>query len=628
MSDIPEEFERRAFLLAGVGGLAFTALIGRMAQLQIFENKEYRLEAASNQFNYSIIPASRGPIYDRFGIPLAVNRRDFRVLIATDEFPDKNLIDSTLNNVATIIQLDENKLNQARQGIKEAKRHTSTQIAGNLSWEAYSRISLYSANFIGVHPEMGESRNYPMGEAFAHIIGYVAKANDKEIEKDPKAKHPAIRVGRQGIEKTLEDILKGVHGAQKSEVDAHGKVVREIYDPNLVPKAGASVVLTIDAELQQVAHDQLGEESGAIVLIDVNNGDILALASSPSFDNNKFIDGISSADYKALNENERHPLYHKAIRGAYPSGSTIKPMMALAALESGVIKAEDHINCPGFIEIGGNRYHCTARRGHGSLNMVNAIKTSCDVYFYELGRRMGPENMVKTARRFGLGQDHDIGLPGVAKGTFPSPEDKMRIYKKKWEIYDTINMSIGQGLVTVTPLQLAIMVSRIASNGKAIEPNIIKSIDGVEQKRPFENIPISQEHLDIVHRGMYGVTNEAGGTAVANLGIEGVKIAGKTGTAQVRRISMAERATGVKSNASLEWRLRDHSLFICYGPFDNPKYACATIIEHGGFGASAAAPRGREVIKAAILKDPATLPFFVPHNKKTNAATDDGEGGI
>ena len=626
-NDIPEVFERRAFLLAGFGGLAFATLAGRMAQLQIFENKEYRLEAASNQFNFSIIPASRGTIYDRFGIPLAVNRRDFRVLMTRDEIPKKDMVDPIIDNVASIIGLDAQSANKAKEEVKSASRHSMTQVAGNLSWEAYSRISMYSANFIGVHPEMGEKRNYPMGPAFSHILGYVAKANDKDVERDPKAKHPAIRVGRQGIEKELEEVLRGVHGAQKSEVDAHGRVVREIYDPNLIPKAGASVVLTIDAELQQIAYNQLGEESGAIVVIDVNNGDILAMASSPSFDNNKFIDGISFNDYKALNENERHPLYHKAIRGAYPAGSTVKPMMALSGLEHGVIKPEDKINCPGFITIAGNRYHCTAKRGHGPLNMVNAIKTSCDVYFYELGRRLGPEKMVETARRFGLGQKHDIGVPGVAKGSFPDPAWKMEVYKQKWQMYDTINMSIGQGLVTVTPLQLAIMVSRIASSGKAIEPNIVKSINGVEQKRPITDLNINPEYLKVVQEGMFAVANERGGTAITNLGIDGVKIAAKTGTAQVRRITMAERARGVRSNSSLAWHLRDHSLFICYGPYDNPKYACATIIEHGGFGASAAAPRGREVIKAAIIKDAASLPHYVPKAKKDNAATDQNING-
>lgn len=620
MSDNESLFNRRTFFLSAMGGLGFAALGLRMAKLQIFENSEFRLEAAQNQFNFTIIPASRGPIYDRFGIPVAVNRRDFRVMVVRDEFDDSKQLFKTIDELSGYFNVPYEKVEQTKKDIKTAPRYLPAQIVSNLSWEQYSQISLFKAQYPGVYPEMGESRNYPLGESFAHIVGYVAKANDAETKIDKDTKHPAIRVGKEGLEKTQEVNLKGKHGARKLEVDAHGKIVREIPDPALNPISGEPIVLTIDAEMQQLAYEQLKGEAGAIVLMDVQTGEILAMVSSPSYDPNKFVDGISGPDYKAYIDNERHPLYHKAVRGNYPAGSTFKTLMSVAALEAGVIREDEHINCPGFIYIGGNRFHCDARRGHGAVNLHYAIKASCDVYFYEVGRRLGADKIAQMARRFGLDKAFDIGIPSVSKAHIPDPEWKQKVFKQPWHVTDTINMSIGQGLVGVTPLQLAVQAARLGSFGKEVEPSIIRPKSGIA-RRDWPSMNINPEHMKAVHAGMVGVTSEPGGTANAPFGIEGMKIAGKTGTAQVRRITMAERAGGVRSNASLEWKLRDHGLFICFGPADNPKYACSVIVEHGGGGARAAAPRAREMMKAVILKDPSSMKAYNPWE---NIAKKDG----
>lgn len=624
MSD-DSEFTRRALVLSGIGGLGFFALGARMAQLQIFENKNFRLEAAENQFNYSVIPATRGAIYDRFGIPLAINRRDFRIMILRSDFEKREIMFKTIDDISAFLGRSAEESQKLKDDAKIAPRFMPIQIASNLSYEQYTRLSLFKPYYQGFYPEMGENRNYPLADAFAHLIGYVAKANDEEAKLDKDAKHPAIRVGKEGLEKSLEQSLKGKHGARKVEVDAHGKIVKEVYDPRNNPVHGEPVVLTIDAELQQLAYDQMAGESGSIVLMDVRNGELLVLASAPGFNTNKFVDGIKGPDYKAYLEDEKRPLYHKAVRGLYPPGSTYKPVTGIAALENGVTDGEETVYCPGFYEYGGNRFHCHSRRGHGRVNLHDAIKVSCDVYFYEMGRRVG-EKMGATARKFGFGTAFDIGIPGVAKGYAPDAEWKMGRFKKPWEGYDSINMSIGQGLMISTPLQLAVMTARIASGGKEIVPTLIRNGPPIDPSQ-IKDIPVDKKFIERVHKGMIAVSNEAGGTARADIGVEGVIIAGKTGTAQVRRITKAERASGVKSNASLDWKMRDHGLFISYAPADNPKYCAIAVIEHGGSGSKMAAPKAREVLKAALLKDPSALPVYDPKAAK-QAETDSKKGGL
>jgi penicillin-binding protein 2 len=616
-------FSRRAMILSSLGGLFFSAITLRMAQLQIFENDEFRLEAAENQFNMLVSPASRGPVYDRFGVPLAVNRRDFRVSIMREDVDD---LGGTIKALASILRIPSDKAAAVLADAKVAPRFMPALVAENLSWEEFSRVNVYSASYPGVRAEMGESRNYPLGESFAHVLGYVAKANAKDVEVDPQARHPGIRVGKEGIERTQEGGLKGKHGATKVEVNARGRVIREVEDPRLKPTAGEPIVLTIDAELQQLAYDQFmasegkPAESGSAVLMDLKTGDILALVSAPSFDPNKFVDGIGKTDFTDYNTNERQPLYHKSVRGTYPPGSTYKLITTLAALEAGMVTPEEGIYCSGVMNIGGNKFHCSSRRGHGTVRLHEAVKSSCDIYYYELGRRLGGQRIGDMARKLGIGGKYDLGIPGVKAGYVADPVHKLATFKQEWTIGDTINSCIGQGLVAVSPLQLAIMAARVGAKGLAVEPRMIHEGPGATPIKAFAPLGFNPKNIELLHKGLVGVVNEAGGTARMTLGIEGMTLAGKTGTSQVRRITMAERRSGVRSNAALPWKMRDNALFVCYGPSDNPRYACAVVVEHGGTGGKAAAPRAREIMRATLLKDPSSMPRF---SAKTQTAAAD-----
>lgn len=606
-------FSRRAMILSSLGGLFFGAITIRMAQLQIFENDEFRLEAAENQFNLLVNPASRGSIYDRFGVPVAVNRRDFRVSVMRT---DDDALASTISALATILQMPSAKAATVLADARAAARFIPVLVAENLSWEEYSRLNVYAASYPSVRAEMGESRNYPLGESMAHVLGYVGRANAKEIALDSQAHHPGIRVGKEGIEKSQEKGLKGKHGALKVEVNARGRVIREVVDTRFDPVSGQAIVLTIDAELQQIAYDQFlatqkrPAESGAAVLMDLKTGDILALVSAPSFDPNKFVDGIAQSEFNEYNTNERQPLYHKSVRGTYPPGSTYKLVTTLAALEAGLITPEEGIFCNGVISISGHLFHCSSRRGHGMVHLHDAVKSSCDLYYYELGRRLGGQRIGDMARKLGIGGRYDLGIPGVRAGYVADPPHKMSTFKSDWTIGDTINSSIGQGLVAVSPLQLAIMAARVGSRGLAVEPRLIHEGPGATPVKEFASLGFDPNNIELLHKGLYGVCNEPGGTARMNLEIEGMTLAGKTGTSQVRRITMAERRTGVRSNAELPWRMRDNALFVCYGPSENPRYACAVVVEHGGTGGVAAAPRAREIMRATLLKDPSSLPRF------------------
>lgn len=606
-------FSRRAMILSSLGGLFFGAITIRMAQLQIFENDEFRLEAAENQFNLLVNPASRGSIYDRFGVPVAVNRRDFRVSVMRT---DDDALASTISALATILQMPSAKAATVLADARAAARFIPVLVAENLSWEEYSRLNVYAASYPSVRAEMGESRNYPLGESMAHVLGYVGRANAKEIALDSQAHHPGIRVGKEGIEKSQEKGLKGKHGALKVEVNARGRVIREVVDTRFDPVSGQAIVLTIDAELQQIAYDQFSAtqkrpaESGAAVLMDLKTGDILALVSAPSFDPNKFVDGIAQSEFSEYNTNERQPLYHKSVRGTYPPGSTYKLVTTLAALEAGLITPEEGIFCNGVINISGHLFHCSSRRGHGMVHLHDAVKSSCDLYYYELGRRLGGQRIGDMARKLGIGGRYELGIPGVRTGYVADPPHKMSTFKRDWTIGDTINSSIGQGLVAVSPLQLAIMAARVGSRGLAVEPRLIHEGPGATPVKEFASLGFDPNNIELLHKGLYGVCNEPGGTARMNLEIEGMTLAGKTGTSQVRRITMAERRTGVRSNAELPWRMRDNALFVCYGPSENPRYACAIVVEHGGTGGVAAAPRAREIMRATLLKDPSSLPRF------------------
>jgi len=618
VEDENQVFDRRSLLLTGLGGLAFALIGARMAQLQLINGEQLRGAAESNRFNLKVEPAPRGPIYDRLGVPIAINRRDFRVLVTPEDLDDRP---RTIEALSRLLAFDPAGQARLTRDIAQGPKWRPVLAAENLSWEQYAAVEVRAVGLPGVSAEMGEARSYPRGEPFAHLVGFVAKASEAEAKDDPLLKNPGIRIGKEGLEKQQEMGLRGRHGALKLEMDGHGRVLREFRDPRLDPIGGQDMVLTVDAELQQVAFDQFAGEAGAAVVMDVRNGDLIVMTSAPAFDPNKFVSGIGRADFAALLNDEYRPLYHKAVRGAYPPGSTFKMTTALAALDAGVITPEERISCRGVSFLGSARFHCWKRGGHGMVDLHHAIKTSCDCYFYEVARRAGPDAIARVARVLGLGQAYDIGIPGVGRGNVPDTAYKQERFKARWSAADSFNYGIGQGYMLATPLQLAVMTARVANGGFAVEPRLIRQGPGAKPDPKPVPLDINPDHMALVHAGMIAVSNDAGGTARADIGVPGVLIAGKTGTSQVRRITMAERARGVSRNEDLPWARRDHALFVAYGPIEAPKYACAVIVEHGGGGSKAAAPRARAILKEVFLRDPATKPVFTPPRADQTATT-------
>ncbi|HRD47871.1 MAG TPA: penicillin-binding protein 2, partial [Caulobacter sp.] len=481
-------FTRRAFLLGGLTGLGLTALGGRLVHLQVLEAQRYQKLAQSNQFNFRLVPPPRGLILDRNGVTLASNRPNFRLLVARESEMD---VEKTVTNLAQLVPLDDKKQTRLIKDIKRAPKKSPVQVMEDMSWEEFSRINVRAPELPGVTADMGEVRVYPFGGAFAHVIGYVARVNDRDIKAvrdkglpvDDLLFNPGFRIGRQGVEKAFDLDLRGKAGAQKQEVDAQGRLVRNDPEGDIPPTPGKEIRLTLDADIQQRALEVMGEESGAIVMMDCRTGDLLCMASTPSFDANRFVKGLSTPEYKALAEYERKPLLDKAMSGTYPPGSTFKPMVALAALEAGV-DPKAHINCPGSWYYGGRTWRCWGR--HGAQDMHNAIKNSCDIYFYQTALKIGPDAIAKAARAFGLGGIFDIGIPGQKKGIVPDRAWKKRANLKNprnqiWFPGESPSYGIGQGALAVNPLQLCVMTARLANARRALNPRLIKSIGGVDQ---------------------------------------------------------------------------------------------------------------------------------------------------
>jgi penicillin-binding protein 2 len=565
-------FTRRALLLGGIQGAVGAVLAGRLAWLSVAENEHYALLSESNRVNLTLIPPRRGWIVDRQGKPIAINRTDFRVDLIPDRIVDK---DKVLGDLQALLQLPDEEMQRIRDDLEEAQGFKPVQVAEDLDWEKFAAVSVRLNELPGVSPMRGYSRFYPDGAAVGHLVGYVgaASAKDYEESKDPLLITPGFKIGKDGLEKTMEPMLRGTPGAKRVEVTARGKLVKELTTRSDIP--GHTLKLTIDAGLQTYAARRLGTNSGSAVVIDIATGGLLAFVSMPSYDPNSFSDGISRDEWKMLSEDDHIPLMNKAVMGLYPPGSTVKPMNALALLEAGV-DPHDRVVCAGAMRVGNGVFHCHKRRGHGPLDMKNAVMQSCDIYFYEMSRRLGYDRIAPVAKAMGLGQRYDLPLPSQRYGTVPDSTWKLRKYHQKWTVADSLNASIGQGYVLVNPLQLAVMASRLAS-GRDLLPSFFQG-----NAKPAGALPFSPEHFAIVRDAMYGVVNEGGTGGAARLQVPGVALAAKTGTAQVRRITMAERAGGVLSNASLPFRMRDHAHFICFAPADNPRYAAAVVLEHGG----------------------------------------------
>jgi penicillin-binding protein 2 len=580
-------FSRRMVLLGGGQAAVGALLIGRMGWLSVAENEKYQLLSENNRVQLIPVPPRRGWIVDRAGKPIAINRSSFRVDIIPQQLEKGQ---DVVPEIAKLLALDDDDVDRIRRDLSESRGFQPVQIAENVSYDQYAAVTVRLPDLPGVQATRGFSRFYPDGPAVAHLVGYVGSANAKEYEaenKNPLLLIPGFKIGKQGLEKSLEPYLRGVPGGQRVEVTARVKLVKEL-EPK-PDRSGQTVQLTIDQGLQQYAARRMGDQSGALVAMDVASGDMLAFVSMPAFDPNSFSDGIGRTEWRMLSENDHIPLLNKVAQGLYPSGSTIKPAMALAFLKQGV-DPKHRVHCPGGYQIGNRYFRCDAV--HGSMDMHSAIERSCNTYFWATGLATDPGLTTEMCNYLGYGEEFELPIPTQRYGTMPNPDWLEKKYHRKWQGYDTANTSIGQGYVLVNPMQLAVMPARLAS-GKLLQPRLLMG----KARKPIAPLDVNPEHLDIVRRAMTSVVND-GGTAVGSkLPLDGVQMAGKTGTAQVFHLS--ER--GHQSN----WALRDHALFIAFAPADKPRYAIGCIIEHGGFGASAAAPIVRDTMTYLFDKEKA-----------------------
>lgn len=593
----------RRMLLLGTAQVALVAALGlRMRQLQVEEADNFRLLAEENRVNIRLIAPERGSIYDRVGRPLAENVRNYRIVMVREEAGD---VDAVLADLQKVITVPEETLEKAKQAMRRRSPFVPVTIMDQLSWDEIAEVAVNSPALPGVSVEVGFSRTYPIGSDFAHIVGYVGPVSQRDLnredDKDPLLQIPRFQVGKTGVEARMERSLRGRAGTRRIEVNASGRVMRELDRSE--SQTGDDLQLTIEANLQnyvQARLDASGESVSAVVM-DVTNGDILAVGSSPTFDPNLFVRGISQTDYNALINNPFRPLTGKAVQDTVAPASTFKMVTMLAALEAGVITPDERIDCPGHLEVFDRRFHCWKRSGHGKVNMHNSLKQSCDVYYYDVAQRVGIENISAMARRLGLGIRPEVPLSAVQRGVAPTKDWKKQSYDRDWVVGDTVNASIGQGFVLSSNMQLAIMTARLAT-GRAVEPRLIMKRNGIDTPSGAgEDMGINPEHLQIVRRAMEAVSNDRNGTAYkVRIVADDYRMAGKTGTSQNRQITAAERRTGVIRNEDLPWDKRDDALFVCYAPMKDPKIAVSVVVEHGGGGSTAAAPIARDLVLRAL----------------------------
>lgn len=590
---------RRALLLSGAMAAMVAVLGARMRYMQVDRADEFRLLAEDNRISIRLIPPARGLIQDRNGKLIAGNEQNYRIVISREDAGDATEV---LHRLAGIVPISPEDMERA---LKEAGRRSPLPIivADRVPWEDVSKVAINAPALPGVSPEVGLSRIYPREQDFAHVVGYVGPVSDNDLAKlespDPLLQTPKFQIGKIGVETWMEGELRGSAGHRRVEVNATGRVMRELDRQEGI--AGADIRLTIDADVQNYVQARLGEESAACVVMDVQTGDLVACVSSPGFDPNLFVRGISHKDYNALTGNDHRPLANKSVQGAYPPGSTFKMVTVLAALEAGVITPSTSVYCPGHYEVGGRRFHCWKRGGHGTVSLERSLAESCDVYYYEVALKVGVDKIAEMGRRLGLGQRHDLPMSAITEGVMPDKAWKMAKSGEEWRIGDTVNASIGQGYVLTSPLQLAVMTARLAT-GKAVVPRLIHMIN--DKEVPIAEAPplgLAPELLAAVQQGMSAVSNSQRGTGYsARIDDPALRMAGKSGTSQVRNISAAERARGVISNDQLPWNRRDHALFVAFAPVDAPRYAVAVVVEHGGGGSTAAGPIARDAILRAM----------------------------
>ncbi len=629
-------FSRRAALFMGGQCVVMSALAARLYYLQVVESDRYAMLAEENRIAFRLLGPPRGFVVDRNGDYLAINVQNYRVVLVREQAQAAGGVEAVLRKLARLISLNEHTITRVLRETESRLAFVPITVAENLSWEDVSRIGVNQPDLPGVSIDVGQTRHYPYAENMAHVLGYVAAVSEKELTGDPLLELPGFRVGKNGIEKHYDMALRGTSGTSKVEVNALGRIIREIDRQEGDP--GREVRLTLDMRLQEYAANRLREEkAAAVVVMDVHSGDVLALVSVPSFNPNSFSEGISAKDWQELVQNPYGPLTNKAIAGQYAPGSTFKMAVALAALENG-IQPDHNVYCPGYTELGDRRFHCWKHHGHGMMDMNSAISQSCDVWFYDVARRVGVDRIAEVSRRLGLGEPTGIELLGERGGLIPTRQWKRDARGQPWHMGETLVVGIGQGFVLTTPLQLAVMTARIVNGGKAVTPRLafpvpgfrtdgspLHTADPVLQQSPentlaaateagaavtaisdpahtdFPDLGFRKEHLDILRRSMDEVVNHDRGTARKSaLRFTDIAMGGKTGTSQVRRISQAERDAGIRKGEDIAWRLRDHALFIGFAPVHEPRYAVSVVVEHAEGGSTAAAPIARDLLEELL----------------------------
>ncbi|QFU08693.1 Stage V sporulation protein D [Rhodobacteraceae bacterium THAF1] len=584
---------RRAAVLGGVQ-LGVAGLLGwRMRQMQVEQADEFRLLAEENRINMRLVAPPRGLIFDRNGIPLAENSQNYRIVIVKEDAGD---VEDVLSRLQQLIYIDADEMERARKEIARRSPFVPVTITDQRQWEDVATVAVNAPALPGITPDVGLTRQYPLGADHAHVVGYVGPVSDYDLSRidddDPLLQIPKFQIGKTGVEQKTERALRGKAGARRIEVNAAGRVMRELDRDDGTP--GADLQLTVESKLQNFAEARLAIGlSAAAVVMDVRTGDLLSVGNAPTFDPNKFVRGISVADYGELTGNIYRPLANKAVQGAYPPGSTFKMLVSLAALEAGLLSSDETVYCGGYTELGNRRFHCWKRGGHGRMNLEKSLQQSCDVFYYEMAQRVGIDRIAETARKFGIGEDFDLPMSAVTSGVMPDKAWLRQRYDQEWRVGDSLNASIGQGYVLSSPLQLAVMTARIAS-GTKIQPRLVKSIDSVETPVVgAEPLGLNENHLRLIRKGMFAVSNTNRGTAFrSRIAADGMAMAGKTGTSQVR--------SAVVNNSQVPWEQRDHALFVGYAPYDNPRYAISVVVEHGGGGSTAAAPIARDIMLFAL----------------------------
>lgn len=602
-----KQFGRRAFVLGLMSTALYSGLAARLGWLQIVHKDQYTTLSDKNRIHVNLITPVRGYIIDRNGGILAHNEQNFRVQVVPEQTSD---IRASLDALSQIIDLRPSEKEAVIARAAKQARFIPIKIKDNLAWEDVSAIEISLPDLPGISIDVGQKRLYPLAETTAHLVGYVGAVSAKEMTDDPVLSLPGFQIGKTGIERAFEDVLRGRAGTKSIEVNVSGRMVRELGE--VKGTIGKTVTLTIDSKLQRQVMARLAKEkSAAAVIMDAHTGAIYAMASYPSFDPNLFATTLPQEEWERLLNDPGKPMNNKVLSGQYPPGSTFKMVVILAGLEAGIINPKTSFYCPGHYEVGEERFHCWKRAGHGWVNLFSAMAESCDTFFYSIARDVGIERIAAMARRLGLGQSYDMALQEQS-GLIPDRDWKRGHIGTAWQPGETIVASIGQGYTLTTPMQLAVMTSRLVNGGRAVEPWVVAH-DGIyhtrKRQEQWPSVGLEKAHLGMVMRGMEMVVNGESGTANGSaIKVSGMEMAGKTGTSQVKRITMQERREGRLSQEEIIWRLRHHALFVGYAPLSMPRYVCSVIVEHGASGSGAAAPIARDILLAAQQIDPAATP--------------------